>query len=167
MGLDMGLFAVPKIEGMDLHQMLNIENKLSDLDRTDRQLYQKVKKYMTTYELFGNEYLTIISKVMYWRKANHIHNWFIQHTMNGIDDNPAITEVKEQDIRNLCYDCASVLQDESRATEILPTLPGPFFGSTAYDSFYLYEIERTLDKLSDELSSTFFQKNYVVYQSWW
>lgn len=30
--------------------------------------------------------IKIIYEVAYWRKANHIHNWFVQNIQDGIDD---------------------------------------------------------------------------------
>lgn len=35
----------------------------------------------------GNlEYAEVKFEIGYWRKANHIHNWFIKNVQNGKDD---------------------------------------------------------------------------------
>ena len=89
-------------------------------------------------------------EVGYWRKANHIHNWFIQNCAykdecgNPIDDCRPI-EITVDKLEKLLDDCKKVLSDHSLASSILPTQSGFFFGSTRYDEDYFGEIERTIE----------------------
>lgn len=52
--------------------------------------------------------VTIVSNVMYWRKANAIHEWFVQNVQNGEDDCNEY-DVSEEDIRKLIGCCQDVL----------------------------------------------------------
>lgn len=88
-------------------------------------------------------------EVGYWRKANHIHNWFMQNCAerdkwnNPIDDCKPI-RITVDKLEKLLDACKKVLVDHSLAKELLPTQSGFFFGSTAYDEYYFSETERTI-----------------------
>ena len=88
--------------------------------------------------------------VGYWRKANHIHNWFMQNCAerdewnNPIDDCSPI-EITVGKLEKLLDTCKKVLADHSLAETLLPAQSGFFFGSTAYDEYYFGEIERTIE----------------------
>ena len=88
-------------------------------------------------------------EVGYWRKANHIHNWFIQNCAykdecgNPIDDCRPI-EITVDKLEKLLDDCKKVLADHSLAKELLPTQSGFFFGSVDYNEYYFSEIEKTI-----------------------
>ena len=89
-------------------------------------------------------------EVGYWRKANHIHNWFIQNCAykdecgNPIDDCRPI-EITVDKLEKLLDACKKVLEDHSLAESLLPTQSGFFFGSTAYDEYYFGDIEKTIE----------------------
>ena len=86
--------------------------------------------------------------VAYWRKANQIHNWFIENCADGVDDCKPIT-VTEKDLVKLRELCKKVLKDHSKAKELLPTQEGFFFGSTDYDDWYYKDLEYTVKALKD------------------
>ena len=89
-------------------------------------------------------------EVGYWRKANQIHNWFMQNCArrdewdNPIDDCSPI-EITVDKLEKLLDACKKVLADHSLAETLLPTQSGFFFGSTEYDEYYFGEIERTIE----------------------
>ena len=89
-------------------------------------------------------------EVGYWRKANHIHNWFMQNCArrdeydNPIDDCSPI-EITVDKLEELLDTCKKVLADHSLAGSLLPTTDGFFFGSTEYDDYYFGEIEQTIE----------------------
>lgn len=51
----------------------------------------------------------IMDQVGYWRKANQIHNWFVENIQGGIDDCNYHREVRESDLRDLLDVCERVL----------------------------------------------------------
>ena len=117
-------------------------------------------------------------EVGYWRKANQIHNWFMQNCArrdeydNPIDDCRPI-EITVDKLEKLLDDCKKVLADHSLAKELLPTVDGFFFGSTAYDDYYLGQIEQTIEIIGPVLKFAKHKleiKDYaweVYYQASW
>lgn len=85
----------------------------------------------------------ILYKVGYWRKANHIHHWFVHNCAGDVDECQDIY-VSLDDLEQLETLCAQVLSDHSKAPELLPTRSGFFFGGTEYDEYYFKDTEYTL-----------------------
>ena len=73
--------------------------------------------------------------VMYWRKANQIHKWFVDNVQDGNDDCGYYNFDKDL-LDDLYSDCKKVLLDNSLTNELLPTQEGFFFGSYDYDEYY-------------------------------
>lgn len=88
----------------------------------------------------------VIVEAVYWRKDNHIHNWFVNNCQNGVDDCERYRVTKEQ-LEELVRVCKLVLGDHSKANELLPTQRGFFFGSTDYDEFYYDSLEYTVEEI--------------------
>lgn len=113
---------------------------------------------------------SIWEEIGYWRKANHIHKWFVAHVQGG-EDNCEKYEVTKSNLLDLKAVCEEVLslkgKDEGRIEEILPTTSGFFFGGTEYDEYYFSDIEATIKIINDVLETTDFEKELVVYQSSW
>lgn len=135
----------------------------------------------------------IEEQVMYWRKANHIHAWFLRHS--AIDDQVPIY-VDRDDIELLIKDCKIVLKslkgskkgtvtvetgwdkdgktyekvkvytETDIAKEYLPTQEGFFFGSTLYDDGYVQDLKDTIKTLGDELKTKNTNASYYYEASW-
>lgn len=90
----------------------------------------------------------VIEEVMYWRKANHIHKWFVDNVQDGVDDCKEhwVSEEKLQELLNLCE---KVLR--SKNSDLLPPSDGFFFGGTEIDDYYYIEIADTIKTLTHEL----------------
>lgn len=115
--------------------------------------------------------------VMYWRKANAIHKWFVNEVQDGNDD-CGTYEVDIEKLRELRYICeriieqcplvdgkvscgrrfengkwhdiiedGKVMDNVEVAEELLPTASGFFFGSTDYDQWYYEDIRFTAEQL--------------------
>ena len=82
-------------------------------------------------------------EIGYWRKANQIHNWFVENIQEGIDDcgDYPVTISQLDELKALCQE---VLDDKSKAEELLPTKAGFFFGSIEYDDYYFDELIDTI-----------------------
>ena len=85
---------------------------------------------------------TITEEAMYWRKANAIHNWFVEHVQHGRKYWVAVETLIE-----LRKTIKKVLQNHKLASELLPTSAGFFFGETDYDSYYYESLEETEKEL--------------------
>ncbi|SER39854.1 hypothetical protein [Salipaludibacillus aurantiacus] len=104
--------------------------------------------------------------VLYWRKANQIHNWFVRNIQNG-EDKCNIYEVSREDLVTLYRCCRSVMRQKHKAHEILPTMEGFFFGNTEYDTYFFQEVKRTRDELKDIITTFDFRNEKLYYTSWW
>ena len=54
-------------------------------------------------------WMRITEEVGYWRKANQIHNWFVENIQDGVDDCGYHREVTEEDLNELLDICQRVL----------------------------------------------------------
>lgn len=137
------------------------------------------------------------NEVAYWRKANQIHNWFVENVQDGIDD-CGYYEVSRQQLQELLRDCRDVLNyadyeleemngglrkidgewkeerimgrkiiNKDIISDILPTTSGFFFGSTEYDEWYLRDIENTIEQINIILNETDFNEDAILYTSSW
>jgi len=106
---------------------------------------EKVRKLFPEMFKSGNlDSVEIVFEVGYWRKANHIHRWFVENCQNGID-NCGYYFVSREDLIRLKNICEKVIKDIKKAKELLPTYSGFFFGSMDYDEDYLKDVEDTIE----------------------
>lgn len=111
-------------------------------------------------------------KIGYWRKANAIHSWFVENCGKGIDKCQEI-RVDSEDLEALLKLCREVLADHSKASTLLATHDGFFFGSTEYDEWYFEGIEATvkiLEKTLGFLDDREHHKDHnwrIIYQASW
>ena len=107
---------------------------------------------------------TVEVELGYWRKANHIHKWFVDNVQFGLDDCKE-HPVHQKDLERLLATCQAVLAAPSIAAELLPTQKGFFFGSTEYGDDYMDDVKQTVVILSQTLK---LKKNMdMVYRSSW
>ena len=109
---------------------------------------------------------TVEFEAIYWRKANAIHKWFVDNVQDGVDDCRSYY-VSRDNLRNLLEVCETVLKDNSRAEELLPSQSGFFFGGTDYDEWYFKDLQHTCDKINELLSRPDFDKFDFQYKSSW
>ena len=71
------------------------------------------KHYKAHYSDWDKEHahpwMRITEEVGYWRKANQIHNWFVENIQDGVDDCNYHREVTEEDLHELLDICERVL----------------------------------------------------------
>lgn len=89
---------------------------------------------------------TVSTPVLYWRKANAIHGWFVRNVQGGEDDCNEY-HVSLHHLLHLMSDISDALTDEDMAKELFPVTEGFFFGGLEYDEYYFGELKRTLDEL--------------------
>lgn len=142
-------------------------------------------------------YKSIFQNLHSWRKANQIHNWFVQNVQDGVDD-CGLYIVAEEDLillNEICkrvldssqlvkgkiingyiieengkvpiYENGAYIKDPRIARELLPTTQGFFFGSYEYDEYYLRDVKNTYDITKKVLEETDFSKEIILYSSSW
>ena len=107
----------------------------------------------------------IVQLVGYWRKANHIHKWFVDNVQNGQDDCRQY-DVDYDQLRDLLNLCEEVLKDHSKAEQLLPTTSGFFFGGTEYNEYYFEQVQNTYDILMSIVSAPDADTDYTYQSSW-
>jgi len=106
----------------------------------------------------------IETDVGYWRKANQIHQWFVDNIQDGEDDCNKY-DVAKEDLQTLFDLCNKIIQDQTKANELLPVQQGFFFGSNEYDEYYFQDIQETITILKPLLENGY--QGNIVYQSSW
>lgn len=106
----------------------------------------------------------IVEEVAYWRKANQIHNWFVQNVQNGVDEcqNSYVSREKLEELLDVC---TKVAADNTLAETLLPSASGFFFGGTEYDEWYFKDVTNTIEYLTDILSDEDADE-FEYYASW-
>jgi hypothetical protein len=89
----------------------------------------------------------VVEEVAYWRKANHIHNWFVQNCQGGVDECQTSDVQLEQleELRDACQTALDNKGNEEAVENALPTASGFFFGGTEYDEYYYNDCQETID----------------------
>jgi hypothetical protein len=95
MGLDMYLSKKTYVQNWDHHTP---EERHEVIVKRGGKLVESIKPERVSY---------IEEQVGYWRKANHIHNWFVQNVQNG-EDNCKPYYVDIADLMNLLDMCKQV-----------------------------------------------------------
>lgn len=103
--------------------------------------------------------------VAQWRKANAIHQWFVDNCQNGEDDCRK-TYVSREDLQKLIALCKEVIEDKDKADDLLPTSAGFFFGSTDYDEYYFGDLVYTVETLEALLNETPDNWDFQYSSSW-
>ena len=105
----------------------------------------KLEKSKLPIKIKLNRLETVVESVGYWRKANHIHTWFVKNVQNEEDDCDEyyVTVEKLIELRNLCRRVIRCKSKESMA-KLLPTQAGFFFGTTDYEESYIRDCKNTI-----------------------
>lgn len=173
-----------------------------DIKKVKRKLIPLYKdEYKTRYCDWDTEHKyghkALLEQLVSWRKANQIHNWFVENVQDGQDDCGCYEVTKEQ-LETLIELCMKIklasklvkgkvkngytfkdgkevpimedgeyIEDPTTAMKLLPSQSGFFFGSTEYDQWYMYDIDFTIEKILEVLRTTDFDNEIVFYSSSW
>lgn len=88
----------------------------------------------------------IVTEAIYWRKANAIHNWFVQHVQYGIDDCREY-DVPIEKLQELLKVIKTCIKKPKKIPELLPPTSGFFFGSTEIDEWFIASLKTTKKEL--------------------
>lgn len=158
--------------GLDMYLKASDYITRVDYNRTGHEVVRTInEKFNTLVDLFDmkehidsdNAGIEVTFPMGYWRKANAIHNWFVKELAGGKDECQTIY-VNRDHLEQLKTLCQLVLAVPVRAEELLPTASGFFFGSTAYDEYYMDDLEETINIINRCLNSKF---DYFQYQASW
>lgn len=150
--------------------------------KEDKELFSSALALMGLSREMVTTSVTLNAQVGYWRKANAIHAWFVQHVQGGRDEcqSSYVSREKLQELKSVCvkvisgcklvsgnvyagtqfsaggkkdlYEKGKVVKDPSIAIELLPSESGFFFGSTHYDEHYIADLKHTVEVIDRCLS---------------
>lgn len=107
--------------------------------------------------------------VAYWRKANAIHNWFVQECQDGVDEcqYAYVPREKLAELHKLAGEAIAAYKTGhvKEAGELLTPTAGFFFGSLEVDDWYLEYVTDTYDQLTPLLALS--QEFSIYYRSSW
>lgn len=109
-----------------------------------------------------NKVFSIEEASGYWRKANAIHQWFVDNVQEG-NDNCGTYYVSEENLQSLLDLTNEILADHSKANDLLPAQSGFFFGGTEYDEWYFENLVSTKEILENALKS---DGEFYYHSSW-
>ena len=151
---------------MGLDMYLSAEQYLWDHEVRGKEIKEKLKAIEFP-GVMSFEFKSIHFKVAYWRKANAIHNWFVQHCQESVDECQRTYVCREQLIQLVAL-CKKVLANKKLAEELLPSASGFFFGNIEYDEYYFSDLRdtiRMLEPIVDDDET--WKHNEFYYQSSW
>ena len=108
---------------------------------------------------------SVVEEVMYWRKFNALHKWFVDNVQEGVDDCKECF-VDESDLKMLLETLTYVYENKDTAETILPTAQGFFFGSDEIDEYYWEEVKSTIIQLKDLLEEDNKGASFYYRSSW-
>jgi hypothetical protein len=163
MGLDMYLNAHKYIEKLDwtkLHADSTLEYNDATLPDFDTVVSTAGLSDMAT-DIYGAR---VSVTAMYWRKANQIHNWFVNNVQHGNDDcgNYYVSHEKLNELLSTCEE-ALAKKDPS----LLPPVAGFFFGGTDIDQYYWEDIKRTIKGIKRIQKHKDYDRLSFYYDSSW
>lgn len=98
----------------------------------------------------------------YFRKVNFIYEYF----NDIIDHDNEMCLTDKEDIINLIAICNEVIKDNDKASLLLPTRSGFFFGSTDYDDWYYSDVKDCKTQMKALLKKVKEGDKILVYFSW-
>jgi len=109
--------------------------------------------------------------VAYWRKANAIHGWFVDHVQDGKDEckETYVTREQLQTLHDLAVETLKRYDAEDRygAAELLKPREGFFFGSTEVDDYFRANLVDTIRQLAPLLDEDLHRRFTFTYRSSW
>lgn len=109
---------------------------------------------------------SITLPLIYWRKANAIHAWFVEKVQGGVDECQRSVVPREK-LADLAKRLGEISADHSKASTLLETRSGFFFGGTEYDEWYFREIDETVAAFARIRKFGLTDDATIIYHSSW
>ena len=155
--------------GLDQYLYANVYlSEANFLGEQKQDAFAKVKEALEADSFICEDFpsLNVNVKVGQWRKANQIHNWFVNNVQDG-EDNCREYYVEREQLVELLELCKTVKSGGKEvAEEELPTVSGCFYGSTEIDEYYWQDIDDTVEQLERVLAKVPEGWSFAYDSSW-
>ena len=101
------------------------------------------------------------NEVAYFRKVNFLIPFF------GYEENCSNIEIDKYQVEDLIEACKEVLANHDKASFLLPTQAGFFFGSTDYDDWYFDDVQNVKEKFEEILADFDRDEDILLMHCWW
>lgn len=179
--------------GLDMYLSKKTYVRNWDHTKNEKKFTISIQKGGKEYKDINHSKITYIEEeVMYWRKANQIHNWFVQNVQDGIDK-CQMSDVTGENLLELLDVCRTVrdligksqkvsnignnwngenviintYDCEKEVMELLPTSQGFFFGSYEIDDYYLRNVNDTIECIEGLVNEEGKIEGEFYYQASW
>lgn len=183
--------------GLDMYLSKRTYVKQWEHNSPEDQFEVSVKKGGVTYPNIKSKRISYVEEeLMYWRKANQIHGWFVSNTNEVVQDVKYTLDTDNlKELLETCKQVMNVLNNSKKKTtqvvggwkngeeymedvevyddeateqiqELLPPVQGFFFGSYEIDEWYKQNIEETIKFLEEELPNCSEYDEFEYYASW-
>jgi hypothetical protein len=181
--------------GLDMYLSKKTYVKQWSHDKPEEQFEVSVKRGGKPFKKIDSSRVSYVTEeLMYWRKANQIHGWFVHNTQEIVED--VKYYASKEDLQNLLDICKEVLDllnksemktiqvrsgwsggeeiysdvevydCEDEVMGLLPPTEGFFYGSYDINEYYKENVEETLKFLEIELPKCDEHDDFEYYASW-
>lgn len=107
-------------------------------------------------------------EIGYFRKVNFLVKYFKDLGFDVENQTPFC--ISKEDAEVLLSRCNQVLKDHSKASELLPTMDGFFFGSIEYNEYYFNDVKEVRDYIKNTLLPEFEElgsEEEIFFETWY
>lgn len=159
MGLDINFYKAKRSKDNETKERLEEIKKalaaeyLKSIDERNSKLIKELED--------EKEKINPWKEVAYFRKVNFLIPFF------GYEENCSNIEIDKYQVEDLIEACNEVLANHDKASFLLPTQAGFFFGSTDYDDWCFDDVQNVKDKFEEILADFDRDEDILIMHCWW
>ena len=159
MGLDITFYKAKRLKDNETKERLEEIRKelateyLKSIDERNSKLINELED--------EKEKINPWNEVAYFRKVNFLIPFF------GYEENCSNIEIDKYQVEDLIEACKEVLANHDKASFLLPTQEGFFFGSTDYDDWYFDDVQNVKEKFEEVLADFDMDEDILIMHCWW
>ena len=159
MGLDITFYKAKRLKDNETKERLEEIRKelateyLKSIDERNSKLINELED--------EKEKINPWNEVAYFRKVNFLIPFF------GYEENCSNIEIDKYQVEDLIEACKEVLANHDKASFLLPTQEGFFFGSTDYDDWYFDDVQNVKEKFEEVLADFDLDEAILIMHCWW
>ena len=159
MGLDIAFYKAKRSKDNETKERLEEIRKALDAEYI-KSIGERNSKLIKELE-DEKEKINPWNEVAYFRKVNFLIPFF------GYEENCSNIEIDKYQVEDLIEACKEVLANHDKASFLLPTQAGFFFGSTDYDDWYFDDVQNVKEKFEEVLADFDMDEDILIMYCWW